>query len=83
MEVNGLIDEAFALWKKALLGDMDVILRREEIHWKQKAKCKWLKEGDNNTKIFHKVACGKKWKSLITSMTVQGVDVVDMNVIKD
>lgn len=64
------IYEILALWKKVLMGDLDSLLKGEEIHWKQKAKCKWLKEGDNNTKFFHKVAYGKKRKSLITRMNV-------------
>lgn len=80
---NGYINETIATRKKSLLGEVDIILRGEEIHWKQKAKCKWLKEGDHNTKFFHKVAYGKNRKSLISRMFLNGTEVFDVNVIKD
>ena len=38
---------------------------REEIHWRQKAKVKWVKEGDCNSKFFHKVANGRRNKKFI------------------
>lgn len=46
--------------KKKLLANLEVILKCKDIHWSQKAKCKWLEEGDGNTKFFHKVANGTK-----------------------
>lgn len=36
------------------------VLKAEEMFWHLKAKCKWLSEGDGNTKIFHRVANGNK-----------------------
>lgn len=38
--------------RKSFLGEMEGILRCEEIHWRQKVKCKWSKERDGNTKFF-------------------------------
>lgn len=33
--------------------ELDEILLRERILWKEKAKTKWLEEGDANTRFFH------------------------------
>ena len=38
---------------------------REEIHWRQKAKLKWVKKGDCNSKFFHKVANDRRNKKFI------------------
>lgn len=42
------------------------IYKREETMWQQRAKCKWLKEGDVNTTFFHRVASFKKHTNTIT-----------------
>lgn len=36
--------------------DYNSLLKMEEISWRQKSRATWLKEGDLNTKIFHKIA---------------------------
>ena len=38
---------------------------REEIHWRQKAKVKWVKDRDCNSKLFHKVANGRRNRNFI------------------
>ena len=36
------------------------LLSLEEISWRQKSRMLWIKEGDNNTKFFHKMANSRR-----------------------
>ena len=40
-------------------GELEELILREEIHWRQNARVKWVKEGDCNLKFFHKVVNGR------------------------
>ncbi|RVW86537.1 putative ribonuclease H protein [Vitis vinifera] len=46
-------------------GELEELILREEIHWRQKARVKWVKEGDCNSKFFHKVANGRQNRKFI------------------
>ncbi|RVX21695.1 Transposon TX1 uncharacterized 149 kDa protein [Vitis vinifera] len=45
--------------------ELEELILREEIHWRQKARVKWVKEGDCNSKFFHKVANGRRNRKFI------------------
>ncbi|WKA03336.1 hypothetical protein VitviT2T_021451 [Vitis vinifera] len=49
-------------------GELEELILREEIHWKQKAKVKWVKEGDCNSKFYHKVANGRRNRKYIKEL---------------
>ncbi|RVW71380.1 putative ribonuclease H protein [Vitis vinifera] len=49
-------------------GELEDLILREEIHWRQKARVKWVKEGDCNSKFFHKVANGRRNRKYIKSL---------------
>ncbi|KAK1276479.1 hypothetical protein QJS04_geneDACA020812 [Acorus gramineus] len=48
------------------------ILNMEEREWRQKSNALWLKEGDGNTKFFHKVANQRRRQNQINQITVEG-----------
>ena len=46
-------------------GELEELISREEVHWRQKVRVKWVKEGDCNSKFFHKVANGRRNRKFI------------------
>ncbi|KAJ9701144.1 hypothetical protein PVL29_006475 [Vitis rotundifolia] len=45
----------------------------EEISWKQKSRALWLKEGNSNTKFFHRMTNARRRGNFISSLIVRGV----------
>ncbi|KAL7586020.1 hypothetical protein Lser_V15G46368 [Lactuca serriola] len=50
------------------LGELKKAYEKEECFLKQKAKIQWLKDGDNNSKFFHKMVKGRVHKSRIEAI---------------
>lgn len=55
------IDQNIAKIRKAST-DYQNLLNVEESYWKQQAHCKWITEGDSNTKLFHNMVKRKRLK---------------------
>ena len=49
------------------------LLSLEEISWRQKSRMLWIKEGDNNTKFFHKMANSRRRFNHLNFLEVDGV----------
>ncbi|RVX14383.1 Transposon TX1 uncharacterized 149 kDa protein [Vitis vinifera] len=63
-QVEGLTSDL--LVRRALRkGELNELILRKEIHWRQKVRVKWVKEGDCNSKFFHKVANGRRNRKFI------------------
>lgn len=53
---------------KRLKRELGLLLEKEDLRWKQRAKKHWLKNGDKNTKFFHACANQKRKKNIIKSV---------------
>ena len=53
---------------KALKMEVNELLEKEEVYWKQRARVAWLKEGDRNTKFFHSKATQRQKKNSVKGL---------------
>ncbi|XP_074344566.1 uncharacterized protein LOC141683713 [Apium graveolens] len=44
------------------------LLKRQEIYWQQRSKQFWLKDGDQNTRFFHKYASSRRRNNTVTKL---------------
>lgn len=51
--------------EKTLKGELTEVLKREECFKRQKSRETWLKEGDKNTKYFHRITVENRSKNKI------------------
>ncbi|RVW56511.1 putative ribonuclease H protein [Vitis vinifera] len=67
-EVEGGLNPDLLSQRASRKGELEELILREEIHWRQKAKVKWVKEGDCNSKFYHKVANGRRNRKYIKEL---------------
>ncbi|WMV58897.1 hypothetical protein MTR67_052282, partial [Solanum verrucosum] len=58
--------------KAAVLLEYEELVKKEEVSWRQKSRVLWLKEGDKNTKFFHKMANAHRRYNNIDQLMIQG-----------
>ncbi|XP_074315412.1 uncharacterized protein LOC141651607 [Silene latifolia] len=54
--------------RKRVVKDIAKLLNQEEVFWRQRSKALWLKEGDRNTKYFHRKAGQRKKRNHIAML---------------
>ena len=52
--------------------NIDYLASLEEISWRQKSKAHFIKEGDNNTQFFHRIANSHRRTNQIREVEVDG-----------
>ena len=55
-----------------LLMELDKLAHFKETLWRQKSQVLWLKEGDNNTRFFHKIANSNRRRNFMEKLEVDG-----------
>ncbi|XP_059441980.1 E4 SUMO-protein ligase PIAL1-like [Corylus avellana] len=81
-ELRGL-DQEEKSRKADLLKDLENTLLCEEIYWRQKSRTLWLKEGDRNTRFFHKMANSYRRYNRVEVLRINGVLSDDPVMVKD
>ena len=59
--------------REVLKAEVNRLAHLEECSWRKKSRVLWLKESDNNTKFFHKVANSNRRRNYIGGLEVDGV----------
>jgi exonuclease III len=81
-ENRGLLEEE-KMKKEDMARELESTLLCEEIHWRQKSRALWLKEGDSNTRYFHKMANSHRRCNRVETLRIEGVLSNDPNEVKE
>ncbi|KAF3781752.1 Transposon TX1 uncharacterized protein [Nymphaea thermarum] len=75
-------DSSAAPVEMLLRQELSTALLEEESQWRQKARIKWLREGDGNKDFFQRVVKGRRVKNQILTMEDGGLEYEDQDMIQ-
>ncbi|CAL1410909.1 unnamed protein product [Linum trigynum] len=62
------MNQALIQQRDALEKELEMIFEMEELKWKQRSRTEWLREGDKNTKYFHRRASERRERNTIRKL---------------
>ncbi|RVX05721.1 Transposon TX1 uncharacterized 149 kDa protein [Vitis vinifera] len=68
IEQEGNLNPDLVLERTLRRKELEDVLLKEEVQWRQKSRVKWIKEGDCNSKFFHRVATCRRSRKFIKSL---------------
>ena len=87
LEQEGNLSQNLIALRNLRRKELGGVLLNKEVHWRQSSRIKWIKEGDSNSKFFHRVANGRRKKKFINSLvseegeTPSGSDVISEEIL--
>ena len=79
IEENKHLSTEEAVAKAQLQTDLEKVLLMEEIKCRQTSRATWLREGDKNTRFFHRVANSNRRFNSIDQLLVNGILTTDQS----
>ena len=76
-EEDGQLSSEEQLAKGHAKTELEKVLLMEEINCRQKSRALWLREGDNNTRFFHRIANSNRRFNTIDRLLVNGAVTLD------
>lgn len=80
---NSPLTDDEMLQKANLAMEFEELAKNEEIAWRQRSRVQWLKQGDKNTKFFHRIATSHWRFNSMEQLEVDGDIVKDPALIKE
>jgi hypothetical protein len=83
LEEEGQLSVEDKMARDHLKSDFEHVLLMDEITWRQKSRALWLREGDHNTRFFHRIANSNRRFNTISRLLLDGVVTSDQTEIGD
>ncbi|KAJ9680549.1 hypothetical protein PVL29_019768 [Vitis rotundifolia] len=87
IEQEGNLNSDLVSERNSRRRELEDVLLKEEVQWRQKSRVKWIKEGDCNSKFFHRMATGRRSRKFIKSLisergeTLSNIEVISEEIV--